>query len=148
MKTREQVLKEIDERIALWFKDLWLETPLIQYLGWTKHQFNLFDQKEIIPNEYWELNEIKKPDPWIVCAANKHKKSHLIICGARHWDSLMRGQVEAMGKYDYNDWDTGFVDQFGEYYDREEAWVVAERNNQIVRRVGGDNGYLYSENLY
>ena len=42
----------------------------------------------------------------------------------------------------------GFVDQFGVFLTREEAWDVASKAGQIVRRVGGDGGCLYSENLY
>ena len=45
----------------------------------------------------------------------------------------------------------GFVDQYGEFFDRCEAWKIAEREGQILRRCGGDGakgGTLYSENLY
>ena len=42
----------------------------------------------------------------------------------------------------------GFIDQFGQFLTREEAWPIAERNTQIIRRVGGDGIKLYSENLY
>ena len=42
----------------------------------------------------------------------------------------------------------GFVDQFGTFLTREEAWKVAIEAHQIIRRVGGDEGRLYSENLY
>ena len=47
----------------------------------------------------------------------------------------------------------GFVDQFGNFYSREEAWIIAVTNGQIIRRVGGDmsldgEGKLFSENLY
>jgi hypothetical protein len=42
----------------------------------------------------------------------------------------------------------GFVDKSGTFKTREEAWSIAEAANQIIRRVGGDNGKLFSENLY
>ena len=45
----------------------------------------------------------------------------------------------------------GFVDQHGRFYDRREAYKIAAANGQIRRRVGGDatdGGTLYSENLY
>ncbi|MDB4314480.1 hypothetical protein N9955_00465 [bacterium] len=148
MKTKEQILKEIDDKIDAWHNDGEDHYKLHEHLGWTDHQYSLFVEKGIIPNESWELNEIEKPKPWIVCAANKHKKTHLIICGARHWDSLMRGQVEAMGGYNYNEWTQGFVDQFGEYYNREEAHKIAKSNNQIIKYHGGDKVTLFSENLY
>ena len=43
------------------------------------------------------------------------------------------------------------VDQFGRFYNKREAWVIADMNGQIIRRCGGDTedgGTLYSENLY
>lgn len=82
----------------------------------------------------------------VVCAANRHKTKGIIICGARHWDKLMRGQVNAMGEKPIG-WDQGFVDQFGDWMDREEAWKVATDQNQITREVSSP-GTLYSENLY
>jgi hypothetical protein len=45
----------------------------------------------------------------------------------------------------------GFIDQFGVYMTRQEAWKVAEAAGQILYRCGGDTidgGYLFSENLY
>jgi hypothetical protein len=42
----------------------------------------------------------------------------------------------------------GFIDQFGKFLTREEAWVIASENGQIRRQVGGDQSRLYSENLY
>ena len=45
----------------------------------------------------------------------------------------------------------GFVDRFGKFHNREEAWKIAEPAGQIRRRVGGDTingGTLFSENLY
>jgi hypothetical protein len=42
----------------------------------------------------------------------------------------------------------GFLDQWGEFMTREEAHGVATRQRQILRRCGGDEGRLFSENLY
>ena len=78
----------------------------------------------------------------VVCAANRRMDGH-IICGARHWDKVMRAQTN-----DYKGWSQGFIDQFGDWMTREEAWKVAADQDQIRRRVGGDTGRLYSENLY
>ena len=41
----------------------------------------------------------------------------------------------------------GFIDQFGDFIDRQEAWVIAKSQNQIVKSVSSE-GTLYSENLY
>ena len=48
-------------------------------------------------------------------------------------------------------WEDGFIDQFGTFFNRQQAWKIAEKRDQIIRRVGGDiahGGTLYSENLY
>ncbi len=81
----------------------------------------------------------------VVCAANLNNDTEEIILGVRHWDSFM---VDHNGVYPFWKYTQGFVDQFGIFMTREEAWVVAVEANQIIRRVGGDDGVLYSENLY
>lgn len=42
----------------------------------------------------------------------------------------------------------GFIDQRGAFLTREEAHKVATGAGQIIRRCGGDDGRLFSENLY
>ena len=94
----------------------------------------------------------------IICAANKVRfdsGKSIIITGARHWDNIMHKTFNALDKKlgDMEDEVQGFIDQFGNFYDRYEAWTIAETNGQIIRRVGGDttlegNGRLFSENLY
>jgi hypothetical protein len=84
--------------------------------------------------------------PWIVCAANRNKDGQ-IVCGARHYDPIMRAQIGDK----INDWlgcEQGFIDQRGNFLTREEAHVIAKANGQIRRRCGGDTETLYSENLY
>lgn len=88
----------------------------------------------------------------IVCAANMLEDGTVII-GVRHFDHLMHQQIQhylkANGLKNINSSKTiqGFVDQFGTFYDREEAYVIAERNNQIIRDHD-KVGTLYSEHLY
>lgn len=95
----------------------------------------------------WKPDYTKTPRR-VVCAANRHRVNKLlVICGARHWDKLMRVQANAMGQ-DCKAWDQGFVDQFGDWMTREEAWIVAADQNQIRRRCGEDGESLFSENLY
>lgn len=93
----------------------------------------------------------------VVCAAVRSSKTDIIICSPRHFDSTMRRQINLNPDHwfytDDNDdsppvVDQGFVDQFGTFMTREEAYLVAKENNQIIRRCGGDEGVLYSENLY
>ncbi len=80
----------------------------------------------------------------VVCAANRNTVTGEIILGIRHWDNFMHSLIKDK-QYQY---EQGFVDQRGVFLTREEAWAVAVEANQIIRRVGGDDGVLYSENLY
>lgn len=82
----------------------------------------------------------------VVCSAT-YLKSGRIIVGVRHFDRFMRNTIKDLGE-DTIDAEQGFVDQYGNFLTREEAWEVASRAGQIIRRVGGDEGKLYSENLY
>lgn len=89
-------------------------------------------------------------EPKIVCAANRiilKDGTEIIIPSARHWDNIMHNIIFHIDR-DIDETEQGFIDQFGHFYTREEAWVVAEKNNQIIRRVGGDGQKLFSENLY
>lgn len=80
----------------------------------------------------------------IVCAAIRHRETGVKICGARHHNCLH--SACRFGKQ--GEWEQGFIDQFHQFLTREEAWLVAVRQNQIFRRCGGDEGKLFSENLY
>jgi hypothetical protein len=92
----------------------------------------------------------------IICAANKlqlEDGSIVVVAGARHWDMGMHKIVGCMHCELERELEQGFIDQFNNFYTREEAWVIAETNGQIIRRVGGDmsldgKGRLFSENLY
>ena len=89
----------------------------------------------------------------VVCAAIQCDNGELLI-GVRHFSPDMRNTMSYMqdsGARFKRKHVQGFVDQFGVFMDRQEAWKVAENANQIYRRVGGDDskgGTLYSENLY
>jgi hypothetical protein len=72
-----------------------------------------------------------------------------IICGVRHFDAGMRMVINSL----YNAQTVkvigqGFVDNKGNYLTREEALVIAKEQGQIIRRCGGDERELFSENLY
>ena len=82
----------------------------------------------------------------IVCAAMR--KGGRVITGARHFDKVMRSQMNATeGILWWKDCDQGFIDQYGDFMTREEAWIVAENQGQIFREVSTP-GLLFSENLY
>ena len=82
----------------------------------------------------------------VVCAAML--KEGRIITGARHFDKIMRAQMTASeGIAWWRDCKQGFIDQFGDFMSRSEAWVVAVDQSQIRQEVSSP-GKLYSENLY
>lgn len=103
-----------------------------------------------------EINKTRR----VVCAACKSPWGDIIL-GVRHWDASMHAQF----KQNYGGMDVepsnmiqGFINTWGEFLTREEAWEVAKANNQIRVLVGNqswadfesnDSGTkLYSENLY
>ena len=84
--------------------------------------------------------------PLVVCAAIR--KGERIICGARHFDSVMREQINASeGIAHWRGAEQGFIDQKCQFITREDAWILAEKEGQIRRNVAPE-GTLYSENLY
>jgi hypothetical protein len=72
-----------------------------------------------------------------------------VIVGVRHYSPEMRKTLEkAYGeKYHLRVKEQGFVDQKGVFLNRKDAWVIAEQEGQIRRKVSTE-GTLYSENLY
>lgn len=85
--------------------------------------------------------------PKIVCAAINVGST--ILISARHYDMRMHEQKQLMGiKTKQSEEVQGFIDQHGNFYDRRKAWDIAVENNQILRPIEGNEGVLYSENLY
>jgi len=84
----------------------------------------------------------------VVCAACKSSKG-TIVAGARHCDSVMRPIMFPDHKRtgEWSDFIQGFIDQHGTFLTREEAYVIAKKNNQIRHPEIGEN-VLYSEHLY
>lgn len=89
----------------------------------------------------------------IVCAAVQLEDGTIII-GPRHYDPVMREQMKRMG-YDasgrYGEREQGFIDQWGRFWNRKQAWDIAWRQGQIRQRCGSDGADgmgLFSENLY
>jgi hypothetical protein len=92
----------------------------------------------------------------VVCAANRYPDG-FIVCGARHYDMIMHQQIKEAGRSRLDGYDPGgkieqgFIDQYGTFLTRLQAWDIAEAAGQIVRRCGNDgpDGHgLFSENLY
>lgn len=88
----------------------------------------------------------KRSNSRIVCAALFSKDGYGIVAvGPRHFDATMHRQLPDGGG---RNTEQGFIDQHGTFFTREQAWIIAESNGQIIKRVGGDEGRLFSENLY
>lgn len=101
-------------------------------------------------SDYWIDNGIEKPQQIVVCAACRYED--LILCGARHWDNVMSGQL-AIWKNPLaphaSEFEQGFIDQFGDFLTREEAMKVVKASGQpfSIERNRGDVA-LSSEGLY
>lgn len=97
---------------------------------------------------------MSNPARRVVCAAIRAADGELLL-GVRHYDRLMRAVI-AGGHFvkfmHRHDPDQGFVDQFGVYMTREEAFQVALAAGQIIHPEacgeGLDGPKLYSEGLY
>lgn len=90
----------------------------------------------------------------VVCAAVRLQDG-LIVCGARHFDMLMRAQLDRIcGKRIdtlLKGAEQGFIDQFGTFLSRKDAYRIAQSVPQPRRTGGGwHTGVhdLYSEDLY
>lgn len=89
----------------------------------------------------------------VVCAAIKFTTEgrDFLVCSARHYDQTMVEQIKTIGIVAFNakmKYEQGFIDQYGKFMTREEAYKVAKEANQIKYKCGGDENQLFSENLY
>lgn len=91
----------------------------------------------------------------VVCAAIRAADGDLLL-GIRHYSADMHYQIQNRRdgeKFKHrHDEDQGFVDQFGNFMTREQAYRLAEQNGQIIRPEACGQGLngpkLYSEGLY
>lgn len=85
----------------------------------------------------------------VVCAACRH--GDLILMSPRHWDIPMHAlaaHIKGGDKIPLK-MEQGFVDNWGNFLTREEAYVVAEARGQIkYPEHGNGSGKLFSEMLY
>lgn len=104
-------------------------------------------------SDYWKDNGIDKPQEVIVCAAVR--AGELMLVGARHYDRVMRLQIDRMYptswrmyKQEYGE-SQGFINQFGEFRTREEALAIVKQNGQpFNEQLNGSKTELFSEGLY
>lgn len=88
----------------------------------------------------------------VVCAAIRAENGDVIV-GIRHYSQDMHYQIQsrADGRRFENRFgdDQGFVNTWGEYLTREDAYVVACFNGQVIRQTAFTmDGKLDSEALY
>jgi hypothetical protein len=100
--------------------------------------------------------------PRIVCAAIKHPSTKEIAVGVNHFCPIMRQNINGLiaerrvegsntiGTYSamWYQGEQGFIDQHGKFYDREEAWAIADTNGQIIGDKDWRAGFLHPEHLY
>lgn len=103
---------------------------------------------------WWDGRKLQRR---IVSAANRFQLKSggtLVIPGTRHYSKDMAAVLDQVADklvsvFVTGD-DQGFVDQWGQYYTRSDALVIATHAGQIntVRPKGGPSDELFSEDLY
>lgn len=85
----------------------------------------------------------------IVSAANRSPEGLIVMC-VRHGCDLFFNVVDQIFPEDhsYLNWEQGFVTNKYRFVSREEAWIIAEKQGQIIRDHNVCVGTLYSEHLY
>ena len=66
----------------------------------------------------------------VVCSAVFVSGAPSLVVGVRHYDTLMRLQLSAIGGLDDSSDVQGFVDQFGVFLTRQEAMLVVKESGQ------------------
>lgn len=93
----------------------------------------------------------------IVCAATRYPHLDLILPGARHYSPDMNRLVDKLKEHGLmparreqavGD-NQGFIDNFGNYWTREQSLIIATNAGQLEGRDKcGAEGELFSEDLY
>ena len=103
-------------------------------------------------SDYWTENGIEKPQRIVVCAACFLSHAQPMLVGPRHWDAVMRKQFDRIrgnASRPSSHWQQGFIDQFGDFMDRKEAFEVVKASGQPLNMErNGSETELYSEGLY
>lgn len=104
--------------------------------------------------DWWDNRKLQRR---IVCAANRFQLKDggvLVIPGSRHYSKDMALVLDQLRDKVVNDHvsgdNQGFIDQWGEYHNREDSLIIATHAGQInkVRKKGGPDDELFSEDLY
>ena len=86
----------------------------------------------------------------VVTAACRNPVTGKIFIGIRHYCPLMRQAIEDSGEILGVNADQGFVDQWGNFLTRDEAWYIVSVNEEAhsLRYPLDEYETLYSENLH
>ncbi|AYP28447.1 hypothetical protein HWB92_gp189 [Serratia phage vB_SmaA_3M] len=126
-------------------------------LAWV--DFSSPDREAILAAREQDIIDSLKPEPQtgyvfrrvIVAAACKY--GDVIITGARHYDRVMHGQLKAFSEdselrmMSRGEVIQGFIDNQGNFHNREEALVIAREAGQIRFKHPPEHE-LFSEDLY
>lgn len=102
---------------------------------------------------YWDNN--KKHQRRIVCAANRYELlsgDSIVIPSVRHYSKehpVILDNLTLKTRHVFDD-DQGFIDQYSNYWTREEALIIATYAKQLnlVREKSFPEHLLFSEDLY
>lgn len=85
----------------------------------------------------------------VVSAANLVDDGSMLL-GVRHHDKLMRNQMIKLKLHPNQIVSQGFVDQFGNFLTREEAYQCVVKNKQAIngKMSLSESNKLFSEHLY
>lgn len=104
--------------------------------------------------DWWDGRKLQRR---IVCAANRFELKEggtIVIPGTRHYSPDMAKVLDLIRDKVVTDHvsgdNQGFVDQWGWYFTREEAVIIAKHAGQLntVRKKTGPEDELFSEDLY
>lgn len=127
-----------------------------------EHSINILHSLKILNKERDENIESFTIDEWfynnrrddygdsIIIQAAHRAKDSIFPCH-RHFDESIRYIIKTSTPEIKNmllESEQGFIDQYGRFYTKKEARVIAEKNNQIIKdhEIGGEE--LFSEHLY
>lgn len=110
----------------------------------------MFEEMDINPTYdnvfQGEYKEVRLKNRCVVCAACRF--GDIIVAGARHFDTVMHRVIDGrFSRREVSEAEQGFIDQFGIFLTREEAFILAEEKGQIKEKPNV-RGTLFSEDLY
>lgn len=104
--------------------------------------------------DWWDGRKLQRR---IVCAANRFELKtggFVVVPGSRHYSKDMAEVLDLLEDKISTRFvageEQGFIDQWGEYHNRQDALVIATHAGQIntVRKKGAPYDTLFSEDLY